>query len=295
MCRLVAWVSRTPRTLKQLLGPDDLARLQHLSTVHADGWGAAWHDEDGGLATRHSPTRAGADRSFTEFAEKVSSTAAFVHLRLGTPGFGVGLLSTHPFVDGEHAFGHNGAILPAAAIDGLLEGSDRVPRGPTDSERYFLALRDGMDRRGGSVAAAVRDVMSRIDESGLRTSSLNAVLLGPESVHVISRHDALWQAEDIPVWPADEVATAPAYFPLSWRTDESSVTVVSSGIVSVGVGSGWQDLPNDAVLRVGTRTLDTVIDSTRAVEDEGDGAVVDGLDPHVGPELTPLDPGASIS
>jgi predicted glutamine amidotransferase len=294
MCRLVGWVSRTPCTLSELLGPAALARLEHLSTVHADGWGAAWHDEAGGLATRHSPTRAGADRSFKTFAEEVPSTAALVHLRLGTPGFGVGMLSTHPFVEGSYAFGHNGAILPASSIDELLSGSGRTAKGPTDSERYFLALRDGMDRHGGSVAAAVGDVVSRIDEAGLHTSSLNAVLLGLDAVHVISRHDALWQAEDIPVWPADEVASAPAYFPLSWRRDESSVTVVSSGIVDVGVGSGWQDLPNDAVLRVATGSLETAIDSVWAVEDEGDRSVVDGLDPHVGPELTPLDPGASV-
>jgi predicted glutamine amidotransferase len=262
MCRLVAWVSRTPRTLKELLGPDALARLQHLSTVHADGWGAAWHDEAGGHATRHSRTRAGADQSFTTFAEEVASTAALVHLRLGTPGFGVGMLSTHPFVEGDYAFAHNGAILPAASIDGLLEGSDRVPRGPTDSERYFMALRDGMERHGGSVAAAVGDVVARIEAAGLRTSSLNAVLLGPDAVHVISQHDALWQAEDIPVWPEDEVASAPAYFPLSWRTDESSVTVVSSGIVEVGAGSGWQSLSNDAVLRIATGTLEATVEST---------------------------------
>jgi predicted glutamine amidotransferase len=258
MCRLVAWASRTPRTLSELLGPAALARLQHLSTVHADGWGAAWHDGAGALAIRRSPTRAGADGSFTAFAEEVPTTAALVHLRLGTPGFGAGLLSTHPFVEGPYAFGHNGAILPAASIDALLAGSGRTPRGPTDSERYFLALRDGMDRHGGSVSAAVTDVASRIEAADLHTSSLNAVLLGPEAIHVISRHDALWEAEEIPVWPADEVASAPAYFPLRWRTDESSVTAVSSGIV--GDGAEWDDLPNDAVLRIATGTLETVVE-----------------------------------
>ena len=34
--------------------------------------------------------------------------------------------------------------------------------------------------------------------------------------------------------------------------------------------------------------------SAGAVEEDGDGAVVDGLDVHLGPELTPLDPGAPI-
>ncbi|MGI8524137.1 MAG: class II glutamine amidotransferase [Nocardioides sp.] len=257
MCRLVAWASRTPRTLREVLGETALGRLQHLSTVHADGWGAAWYD-DGALVTQHSPASAGTDAPFHAFADGLAATAALVHLRLGTPGYGRGRESTHPFVDGPYAFGHNGAILPATAVEALLSGSARRPHGPTDSERYFLAVRDGMDRYDGSVADAVGDVVTRIDTAGLEASSLNALLLGPDAVHVISRHDALWQAGDIPVWPADLVSSAPAYFPMSWRADEESVTAVSSGIVDPS--NAWRDVPNDAVLRIDTRTLATTVE-----------------------------------
>lgn len=262
MCRLVAWVSRTPRTLSQVLGETGLARLQHLSTVHADGWGAAWHDADGTLVTQHSSASAGTDESFYAFADGLATTAALVHLRLGTPGYGHGPRSTHPFVDGPYAFGHNGAILPTASVDAILAGSTRRPRGPTDSERYFLAVRDGMERHGGSVSAAVQDVAARIAAAGLDASSLNAVLLGPDAVHVISRHDASWRGGDIPVWPADLLPSAPAYFPMSWRADPSSVTAVSSGIVDAA--DGWHDLANDAVLHIDTETLATTVETLMA-------------------------------
>lgn len=258
MCRLVAWVSRTPRTLSQVLGETALSRLQHLSTVHADGWGAAWHDADGTLVTQHSPTSAGTDASFHAFAVGLATTAALVHLRLGTPGYGLGRQSTHPFVDGPYAFGHNGAILPRASVDAILGASQRRPQGPTDSERYFLAVRDGMEHHDGSVTAAVQDVASRIQTAGLDASSLNALLLGPDAVHVISRHDASWQASHIAVWPADLLPSAPAYFPMSWRADHSSVTAVSSGIVENA--DEWLDLPNDAVLHIDTRTLATTVE-----------------------------------
>lgn len=258
MCRLVTWVSRTPRTLADVLGETALDRLLHLSTVHADGWGAAWHDDDGALVTQHSPVRAGADEAFRAFAVGLSTKVALVHLRLGTPGYGRGAGSTHPFVDGEYALGHNGAILPGTRIHALLDGSGRRALGPTDSERYFLALRDAMDRHDGVVASAVDDVVSRIAAAGLGASSLNALMLVPDAVHVISRHDADWRAADIPVWPADLLPSAPAYFPMSWRVDDESVTVVSSGIVDPG--AAWRALPNDAVLRIDATTLATTLD-----------------------------------
>lgn len=259
MCRLVAWVSETPRTLADVLGETALNRLRHLSTIHADGWGAAWHDHTGELVVQHSAAAAGADEAFTAFSEGMSSRAGLVHIRLGTPGYGYGTNSVHPFVDGAFAFAHNGAILPSSAIDGILEAaSERRPHGPTDSERFFLAVRDEMGRPGASVASAVAAVASRITEVGLSTSSLNSLLLGPDALFVVSVHDPGWQVGEIPVWPAELRPSAPAYFPMSWRADGSTVTAVSSGIVDDG--DDWQDIPNDAVLRIDTTTLQTEID-----------------------------------
>jgi predicted glutamine amidotransferase len=259
MCRLVAWVSQTPRTLHEVLGPVALERLRHLSTVHADGWGAAWHDDDGALVHQHSPTRAGADDAFSAFAEGLASRACLVHLRLGTPGYGHGRLSTHPFVEGDWAFGHNGAIMPPPAIDEILDpASRRTPHGPTDSERYFVGLRDAMDQHDGSVTEAMGDLVARIDAAGLDASSLNALLLGPDAVHVISRHDPAWQVRDIPVWPAELAASAPAYFPMSYRADTTSVTAVSSGIVDPS--DAWRPIPNDAVLRMDTASPTATIE-----------------------------------
>ena len=65
---------------------------------------------------------------------------------------------------------------------------------------------------------------------------------------------------------------------LDWR-------VIWAAIGAVVLGAG---------VYVVTMLRDQLGGSAVGVEDEGDGAVVDGLDAHVSPELTPLDPGTSV-
>lgn len=250
MCRLVGWVSRTPMTLRDVLGEHALARFMHLSHVHADGWGAGWHDESGALCVTRSADPARTDPDFAELAAGLASTAAIVHLRLGTPGYGHGTRNSHPFTDGPWALAHNGAITPHDLIDRLLPPDATKPSGDTDTERYFLALRAHLDRTG-SVPIALAAVEARIAEVGLYASSLNAMLLGPDGLHVISSHDPDWQATTTPVWPADELAagTVPPYFPMSYRESDDAVIAVSSGIVSEK--DGWTVVPNHSVYTVG--------------------------------------------
>lgn len=259
MCRLVGWVARRPVTLTDVLGETAVRRFVHLSNVHADGWGAAWHDERGALAVTRSSQAARVDPHFGRFAGGLAVTACLVHLRLGTPGCGYGPRSNHPFVDGPWALAHNGAFAPGDKMDLLLPpDTTRRPEGETDTERYFLALREAMDS-GESVPAAVDTVLARMAGAGLVASSLNALLLGPDALHVISSHDADWQATTIPVWPADEVAAGgtPPYFPMIVRRTDDLVAVASSGIVSEP--DGWAPVPNDAVLRIDLATRATAI------------------------------------
>lgn len=247
-------------TLLDVLGAEAVARLRHLSNVHSDGWGAGWHDGRGELVTTKSGEQARTDPKFDEFATGTAATAAIVHIRLGTPGFGHGTLNNHPFTDGPWAFAHNGAIGPGDRIDLLLDGDGTRPAGLTDSERYFLALRANMKRADGSVPTAVDGVVARMHRVGLATSSLNAMLLGPDGLHVISSHDADWQATTIPVWPADELAggvVPPPYFPMIHRETDDVVVAVSSGIVSNL--DGWKPIPNDAVYHVSATTRRTAI------------------------------------
>jgi predicted glutamine amidotransferase len=268
MCRLVGWVAAEPISLANALGPVALRRLLHLSTVHCDGWGMAWHDEAGELQAVHSLRAAHADEQFADLATELVARDALVHLRLGTPGYGTGFTNTHPFVAGERAFAHNGAIGPHRMIDQLLRDPAQGAglAGATDSERYFRALRDELADLGPTeLAESVGRVAARMHERGLRANSLNALMLDPDALHAVSEHDEMWEPGSIPVWPAEDLASAlvqPRYLAMAYRAEPDRVVVVSSGIV--GDPDGWTELPSHSVLTIERQTRELHITPTAA-------------------------------
>jgi glutamine amidotransferase len=246
MCRLAGWVSPTPVTLRTVLGDAAVDRLVQLSTVHAHGWGAAWHDGDT-LRTHRSTVAAHADADFADFVDSLAATDAIVHLRLGTPGYGRGVAESHPFTDGTRALIHNGAVAPTTLVDALLPPGAHA-EGSTDSERWFLALRAELES-GAAVADAVPRVVARAAAAGLHASSWNSLLLAPDALHVVSHHDVSWVPVDMQVWPElyPPVTTDwPPYFDLRSRTDNGVTAVLSSGIVDDT--DGWALLPNETVV-----------------------------------------------
>jgi predicted glutamine amidotransferase len=237
-------------TLRELLGADGIARLLALASVHCHGWGIAYR-RGGQLVVERSPLAACDDPGFVDVIDTVSAGAAVVHLRMGTPGYGRTTVDNHPFADGDWAMIHNGAVAPASNVDRLLApDSGRRPIGSTDSERWFLALRDELDR-GLSVAAAVRAVIERASSVGLHASSWNSMLLGPDALHVITHHDPALLPMDVKLWPdlyPANIVCWPPYFDLRVRRRADAVLVASSGIVDDV--SEWELLPNMSVLQV---------------------------------------------
>jgi glutamine amidotransferase len=166
MCRLLAYLG-PPATLEALLiGPEHSLlrqawepRLQHLSPVNADGFGAGWYD----LAKRPEPARyrsarpMWADRSFASLAGLVESTAVLAAVRSATPPLPVEESGSPPFTAGPWLFAHNGAV------DGWVDGagarlrrlvSDRRAagiEGAADSEVLFALALDQLD--GGATPA----------------------------------------------------------------------------------------------------------------------------------------------
>ena len=77
--------------------------------IAAHGWGAAWLEADGRLAS-HRDIRAFADDPRRDEIGRVETTAALVHLRRPSKLSTIGLADTQPFDDpaGRYAFSHNG-------------------------------------------------------------------------------------------------------------------------------------------------------------------------------------------
>jgi hypothetical protein len=207
----------------------------------------AWRGTDG-LHTHRAVSTARDDGDFLHYVDELAVTSAVLHIRLGTPGYGRTLSEAHPFSDGTWALIHNGAVAPVTSVDSLL-GTDtsRRPLGTTDSERWFLALRDEIDR-GRSVADAVTAVIERAYAAGLQSSSWNSMLLGPDGLYMVNDHDHALLPADIALWPdecPEELVCWPPYFDLRIQRRQGASIVASSGIVDDV--ADWTLLPNRSV------------------------------------------------
>ncbi|MDX6228120.1 MAG: hypothetical protein QOI76_1510 [Frankiales bacterium] len=240
MCRLLGWVSDTPRALTDLLTSAELAEFTELSRLHADGWGIAWYDSDGALHTQRSQDAAHKDEAYAEAVAGITSTGAILHLRWATPGLPVQPGNTHPFVHDQHAFAHNGSIW---SRDGLLDLLDEVPelQGDTDSELYLLALLQRVRAHG--LDAGLRETIVDITAE-LTPSSLNALLLGDGALTAISCNigDSGCPAETKPDTPAEEL---PGYYDLRVRHLPGATLVASSGWAG---DAGWERMDNGTAL-----------------------------------------------
>ncbi|GGB36753.1 class II glutamine amidotransferase [Flexivirga endophytica] len=238
MCRLLGWSSDRPVTVAEVLGAPALDRLRELAAVHAHGCGMAWYAEgDDRLHAHRSTLAAGDDGDFEQFVHEAPTRRGLLHLRLATPGLGLDVTDTHPFVAGGMAFAHNGAIFPQDKIDLLLPPGAAEPEGSTDSERYFARLRSNIGRKegGAAVARAAGRVLSRVRWHGMSAASLNALLLTPRELHLISLHDPEAEPAEVQVWPAD-YATHPPYLDLSMLQRDGLSVVASSGILREETG-----------------------------------------------------------
>jgi predicted glutamine amidotransferase len=268
MCRLLAWAARDACTVADALGSADLAAFTALSRQHADGWGMAWYapgERDDPPSVERSTTCAADDPGFAAITQGARSEAGFAHLRWATPGLPVVLANTHPFVYERLAFAHNGAIHPQERLDDIVPPAWRAQaRGTTDSERYFLAVVAAM-ADGASVLEAVADVVERIF-AGFEPTSLNAMLLAPDAVYVVSAYDP---SRVPPVGASSGGETTSAeldtlFYDLHVRARTGSVVVASSGFAQAAE-DGWEPLRNMTLLRVERDTLRTSADSLRPV------------------------------
>ena len=216
MCRLFGWAATEAVTAEALLGPD-LARLQQLSHVHADGWGEAWDGPQGvRLVKEDRPAYTSA-----VFAAAVSTHCAatgLLHLRWATDNLPRCLPNTHPFVRGDVAFVHNGSIPRGRQLDDLID-TDVLATvdGDTDSERYFLALLSAYRRTGSAVKAFI-DVTQALHE--LAWPSLNAIWVQPGTLVALAYHRPEHRPADLPEH----------YYDLHYDHDGHVVTVWSEGV-----------------------------------------------------------------
>jgi predicted glutamine amidotransferase len=257
MCRLLGYVAERPTSMVDVLGLDAFEEFTSLTAVHGDGWGMAWQAADHTIRTASSTESASDDPTYDELARVPLGRAGLVHLRWASAGLAVTPENTHPFVDRDVAFAHNGHIAPIDRLEALLtaESCSRLA-GDTDCERYFRFVTQCIEETGDFEAGVSRALGVLTAE--FPEASLNALMLTPSrmvAVHInsaaASPPPALWDLfesrDEIPARHTTE------YFAMDYRATPDAVHVISSGLEE----EGWTSVPPDtaAIVDLDTRAV----------------------------------------
>lgn len=160
MCRLFglhAGTNVVTATFWLLDAPDNLAAQ---SRRNPDGTGLGVFDGHGQPELRKQPIAAWQDTDFAAEAKDMTGTTFVAHVRYATAG-SHDVVNTHPFLQDDRIFAHNGVLEGLDVLDERLTELDTADLvlGQTDSERVFALITASIRATGGDVSAGVVDAM----------------------------------------------------------------------------------------------------------------------------------------
>jgi len=160
MCRLFGLHAGTDvvtATFWLLDAPDNLAQQ---SRRNPDGTGLGVFDGRGRPQVRKQPIAAWQDSAFATEAHEMTGTTFIAHVRYATTG-SHDVVNTHPFVQGDRIFAHNGVLEGLDVLDERLRevGTADLVLGQTDSERVFALITASIRSHHGDVQAGLIDAM----------------------------------------------------------------------------------------------------------------------------------------
>ena len=189
MCRLLAFSFRENTHKQNRLDLLDSFRElactgivpRGLPLGHHDGWGLSVYSqkEDGPISYK-SVSSALHDEDFipSEFIKDEISQSGLVHLRKKSVGE-KSILNTHPFVEGEFSFIHNGTVEKG---DGPYKELSSLCVGETDSEKLFRKFLSLQKER--STLDAYVEMLATTKELYPTFSALNTILHDGKYVYV---------------------------------------------------------------------------------------------------------------
>jgi glutamine amidotransferase len=142
--------------------PDNLVEQ---SKRNPDGTGLGVFGPNGIPGVYKEPIAAWQDKAFATEAHELTGTTFIAHVRYSS-GAALQVRNTHPFLQDNRIFAHNGVVEALDVIDARLAelGVDDLVAGETDSERVF-ALITGCIRRGDDVGAGIVEAIGWLAES----------------------------------------------------------------------------------------------------------------------------------
>ena len=137
--------------------PDNLVEQ---SKRNPDGTGLGVFGADGKPVVEKQPMAAWQDRAFATEAHELAGTTFIAHVRYSSSA-ALEVRNTHPFLQDDRIFAHNGVVEGLDAIEARLAelGVGDLVRGETDSERIFALITGGIRRHGGDVGAGIVDAV----------------------------------------------------------------------------------------------------------------------------------------
>lgn len=265
MCRLFGLTGgpqRVHATFWLLEAPDSLAEQ---SRREPDGTGLGWFDEQRHPVVSKRPIAAYEDREFARAAKSVASHTFVAHVRYASTG-DLTPENTHPFLQRDRLFAHNGVIEDLPRLERELGTAMSLVAGDTDSERFFALITREVERTGNvseGIASAARWVAENLPVLAINLVLISAdelwALRYPDTheLYVLER-DAGGPGGDAPMDHAsarrrikvhsEELASCPAVVVASERMDDDP---------------GWQLLESGELLHV---DAGLAVDSRRVLD-----------------------------
>ncbi len=160
MCRLFGLHAGTKVVTAKfwlLDAPDNLAAQ---SRKNPDGTGLGVFDGHGNPQIHKQPIAAWQDADFATEAHDLTGTTFVAHVRYATTGAHE-VVNTHPFLQDNRIFAHNGVVEGLDVLDQRLAelGTAELVLGQTDSERVFALITASVRARGGDVRSGLVDAL----------------------------------------------------------------------------------------------------------------------------------------
>ena len=149
--------------------------FRNLSINNPHGWGIGYYKNDIALVKKE-PIPAFESKNFPELIRSIKSNIFISHVRKSTEGAKTSE-NTHPFINENWIFAHNGTIDIMDKIkEQLLPKYVNNIKGETDSELFFFLLLQLIDQND-DIIKGVRESIRFIEKNrGSNTTSLNFLL-----------------------------------------------------------------------------------------------------------------------
>jgi predicted glutamine amidotransferase len=160
MCRLFGLHAgrSVTATFWLLDAPDSLVSQ---SKRNPDGTGLGVFGPGGTPLVRKEPIAAWEDTAFACEAHEMKGTTFVAHVRYASTG-DLDIRNTHPFLQDDRLFAHNGVVAGLDEVDARLRelSVGKLVLGQTDSERVFALITGEIRAHGGDVEAGLADAMT---------------------------------------------------------------------------------------------------------------------------------------